>query len=143
MSDDGTASGRDRWARLRFAVVGRLLAAPPARGALHAALGHLAAETWQHPITGAPVAFAIPTIERWYYAARNAARDPVGVLRRRRRKDAGQQRALSTKLQLALRAQYQAHRSWSYQLHVDNLAVLIGEDATLGRGHRTRRCGGT
>lgn len=132
MSDDEAASGRERWARLRFAVVGRLLAAPPARGALRAALGHLAAETWRHPITGAPVAFAIPTIERWYSAARNAARDPVGVLRRRRRKDAGQQRALSAKLQLVLHSQYQAHRRWTYQLHLDNLAVLIAEDATLG-----------
>ena len=131
MGDDEAGSGRDRWARLRFAVVGRLLAAPPARGALRTALGHLAAETWRHPITGSPVAFAIPTIERWYYAARNAARDPVGVLRRRQRKDAGQQRTLSAKLQLVLQSQYQAHPGWTYQLHLDNLAVLIAEDATL------------
>ncbi len=132
MNDDEAMLSRDRWARLRFAVVGRLLAAPPTRGALRAALGHLAAETWRHPITGSAVAFAIPTIERWYYAARNAARDPVGVLRRQRRKDAGQQRALSAKLQLVLRNQYQGHRGWTYQLHLDNLAVLSAEDATLG-----------
>jgi len=116
MSTNEAESSRDRWARLRFAVVGRLLAAPPGRGALRAALTLLAAATWQHPTTGAPVAFALPTIERWYYAARNAARDPVGRLRRRRRKDAGQQRALSAKLQLVLQSQYQAHRRWSYQL---------------------------
>jgi transposase InsO family protein len=79
------------------------------------------------------VSFAFSTIERWYYAARNATRDPVGVLRQRRRKDAGQQRALSARLQLALQAQYQTHRSWSYQLHLDNLAVLIAEEPTLGR----------
>jgi len=132
MNNHEAESGRDRWARLRFAIVGPLLAAPPARGVLRATLGRLAAQSWCHPSTRAPVHFAFPTIERWYYAARNATRDPVGVLRHRRRKDAGQQRALSARLQLALQAQYQAHRSWSYQLHLDNLAVLITEDPTLG-----------
>jgi hypothetical protein len=34
---------RDRWARLRFAIVGPLLVAPPAPGELRAALGALAA----------------------------------------------------------------------------------------------------
>jgi transposase InsO family protein len=132
MNDPEAESGRDRWARLRFAIVGRLLAAPPARGTLRAALGRLAAQSWRHPITRAPVSFAFPTIERWYYAARNATRDPVGVLRHRRRKDAGQRRALSARLQRLMQDQYQAHRSWSYQLHLDNLAVLIAEDPTLG-----------
>ena len=28
--------------------------------------------------------------------------------------------------------QFQAHRSWSYQLHLDNLVILIAEDPTLG-----------
>ena len=132
MNDLETESGRDRWARLRFAIVGPLLAAPPRRGALRAALERLAAQSWRHPVTRSAISFAFPTIERWYYAARNAARDPVGVLRPRRRKDAGQQRTLSPRLQLAVQQQYQAHRRWSYQLHLDNLAVLIAEDPTLG-----------
>ncbi len=132
MNDHEAEAGRDRWARLRFAIVGPLLAAPPARRARRAALGRLAAQSWRHPITRAPVSFAFPTIERWYYAARNATRDPVGVLRHRRRKDAGQRRALSARVQLALQSQYQAHPSWSYQLQLDNLAVLIAEDPTLG-----------
>ena len=132
MNDHEAESGRDRWARLRFAIVGRVLAAPPARGALRATLGRLAAQSWCHPITRAPVSFAFPTIERWYYAARNATHDPVGVLRHRRRKDAGQPRALSARLQLALQDQYQAHPNWSYPLHLDNLQVLIAEDPTLG-----------
>lgn len=42
MNDLEAESGRDRWARLRFAIIGRLLAAPPARGTLRAALGRLA-----------------------------------------------------------------------------------------------------
>jgi putative transposase len=132
MSDSAGGSGRDRWAQVRFAIVGRLLAAPPPRGALGAVLQGLAAQTWRHPLTAAPVGFARSTIERWYYAARNAQRDPVGALRRHRRKDAGQRRRLAAPLQRALRAQYQAHPRWSYQLHTDNLAVLVAADATLG-----------
>jgi len=132
MNDPEADSGRDGWARLRFAIVGPLLAAPPERGALRGALARLAAQSWRHPITRAPISFAFPTIERWYYAARKATRDPVGVLRHRRRKDAGQPRALSARLQLLVQDQYQAHRSWSYQLHLDNLVILIAEDPTLG-----------
>ena len=49
----------------------------------------LAARTWHHPTTGKPVCFGFLTIERWYY------RDPVGVLRRTQRADAGQQPAMS------------------------------------------------
>jgi putative transposase len=133
MNDHEGEFGRDRWARLRFAIVGPVLAAPPARRALRAALARLATQSWRHPSTRAPVSFAFSTIERWYYAARNATRDPVGVLRPRRRKDAGQQRTLSARLQLTLQRQYQAHGSWSYQLHLDNVAVLIAADPTLGR----------
>ena len=42
-----------RWAQLRFAVVGPLLAAPPAHGALQAELEKLAARRWRHPTSGA------------------------------------------------------------------------------------------
>jgi transposase InsO family protein len=132
MNDPEADSGRDGWARLRFAIVGPLLAAPPERGALRGELARLAAQSWRHPITRAPISFAFPTIERWYYAARQATRDPVGVLRHRRRKDAGQQRTLSARLQLLVQDQYQVHRRWSYQLHLDNLVILIAEDPTLG-----------
>jgi transposase InsO family protein len=128
-ADAGT---RDRWARLRFAVVGALLAAPPRRGALRGELERLAATSWRHPVTDEPVRFGVSTLERWYYAARGACRDPVGELRRRPRKDAGCQRSLSGPLRLALQAQYQAHPGWSCQLHTDNLAVLVAADPALG-----------
>ena len=45
----------ERWAHLRFSVIGQLLAAPPAKGELKAAIAALAARTWQHPTTGDPV----------------------------------------------------------------------------------------
>lgn len=124
-------SNHGKWARFRFSVVGPLLAAPPARGELRPELERLATKTWRHPISGAPVVFAVSTIERWYYQARRAS-DPVGALRRRVRKDAGQQRALSQALRSALRAQHAAYRSWSYQLHYDNLRALAEGDPPLG-----------
>lgn len=71
---------RDRWARLRFSIIGPLLAAPPGPGELRAALTTLAAKTWRHPTTGLDVRFGVSTLERWYYAARRA-NDPVAVLR--------------------------------------------------------------
>ena len=120
----------ERWAQLRFSVVGQLLASPPPKGQLRAELARLAARTWQHPITGAPVRFARSTIERWLHRARRERRDPLAVLRRKVRADAGTQ-SLSTPIREALRAQYAAHPSWSIQLHYDNLRALAARDTTL------------
>ena len=114
----------ERWARLRFSVIGQLLAAPPAKGALRAALQQLAAREWRHPTTGAPIRFGVSTLERWLYRARNEQHDPVSVLRRKRRQDAGEQASMTTPLRQALLAQYDAHKSWSAQLHHDNLVAL-------------------
>jgi transposase InsO family protein len=122
-----------RWAEFRFSVVGPLLAAPPARGTLRADLEQLAATTWRHPMTGEPVRFGVSTIERWFYTARNAPRDPVGKLQRKLRKDAGTHWSLSSPLRAMLHAQYRDHRSWSAQLHADNLAVLVALHPELGR----------
>lgn len=38
---------------------------------------------WQHPTTGAPVRFAVPTIARWCYTARRQSNDPVQSLERK------------------------------------------------------------
>jgi transposase InsO family protein len=78
------------------------------------------------------VRFSVAAIERWYYAARGAPQDPVAALRRRVRKDAGQQPRLGAALRQLLHAQVRAHPGWSAQLHVDNLAVHVQDDATLG-----------
>jgi putative transposase len=61
---------RERWARLRFSIIGALLGAPPAKGVLHATLQQLAAREWRHP-TGAPIRFSVSTLERWFYRSRN------------------------------------------------------------------------
>jgi transposase InsO family protein len=121
----------DRWARMRFLVVGPLLAAPPAAGELRLALAERAQMPWTHPITGAPVRFGHSTIERWYYRAL-ATEDPIAALGRRPRKDRGRSLAIGARLAEAIRGQYAAHPSWSVRLHHDNLAVVAGEDASLG-----------
>lgn len=125
-------SGHELWARLRFSIIGPLLAAPPGQGELREELKRLAEKTWRHPITKEPVRFGLSTIERWFYAARNEKRDPVGVLRRRVRKDAGQARGVSLALGQALRAQYKEHPGWSYRLHADNLAVVAKQHPDVG-----------
>lgn len=61
-------SHHERWAHLRFAVVGQLLAAPPPKGELRGQLEELAGREWPHPITGRPVRFGVSTLERWYSA---------------------------------------------------------------------------
>ena len=61
VSDENDLPQRDRWARLRFAIMGPLLAAPPAAGELHEALNALAAKAWRHPFTGLEVRFGVST----------------------------------------------------------------------------------
>ena len=116
----------ERWAHLRFSVVGQLLAAPPDKGELKAAMEGLAARTWRHPTTGEPVRFGFSTIERWYYRALRERTDPVTVLRRKLRADAGQQPAVGEAVRRAVLTQYAAHKSWSVKLHHDNLVALAG-----------------
>src|SRR6185312_4112682 len=134
-SDAGMGRAKDpsvheRWAHLRFSVIGQLLAAPPPRGQLRAELERLASRTWQHPITGERVRFALSTIERWLLRARRERRDPVGVLRRKVRVDAGTQQ-VSLAIREALRAQYGAHPSWSVKLHYENLRALAEAQVSL------------
>jgi transposase InsO family protein len=92
----------------------------------------LAAKAWRHPTTGQPVRFGLSTIERWYYAALKVSH-PVRALERKLREDSGEIRALNDKLAGVLRAQYVEHPSWSYKLHLDNLAALASSDQSLGK----------
>jgi len=128
----GLARSHERWARFRFSVIGPLLAAPPERGELQEQLKSLAAKKWHHPISGQRVQFGLSTIERWFYTARNEKKDPVQALRRKIRSDNGQHPSLTPKFRELLINQYRQHPNWSYQLHADNLAVLIEKEPTLG-----------
>ena len=125
-NDPGRAA--DRWARLRLAVISRLLASPPRRGELRAEIVGLAEQNWVHPTTGEPVRFSVATIERWYYRARNEPQSPFEILKRQSRKDAGTHPSLGEPLRRALREEHRTHPRWSYQLHYDNLVALAKRD---------------
>ena len=130
---------RDRWARLRFAIIGPLLAAPPAAGELSPALLALSTKSWRHPVSGRAVCFGASTIERWSYAARKAT-DPVASLRNRLRSNLGRFKSLSPAVIQILTAQYHEHPGWTVQLHFDNLRVaLAGTDASLASYPTIRR----
>ena len=121
---------------MRFAIIGPLLAAPPAPGELCTALGALAARSWRHPLTGEPVQFGFSTLERWYYTVR-AAGNPVITLRNRLRSNVGQFPSVAPLVMETLTTQYRVHPGWTAQLHYDNLkAALQGQD---GRFRPTRR----
>jgi transposase InsO family protein len=137
-----TSSGplkRDRWARLRFSIIGYLLAAPPAPGELHAALALLAAKTWRHPVSGLDVTFGVSTLQRWFYMARRA-NDPVAALKDRLRGDIGRFPSLTPLVIETLTTQYREHQGWTAQLHFDNLrAALKGSDTTIASYPTIRR----
>ena len=125
MSSEDDLPPRDRWARLRFAIVGPLLAAPPAAGELQGALTALSVKTWRHPFTGLDVRFGVSTIERWFYAAKKGV-DPVRTLRNQVRRDIGRFPSLSDQAVAALIALYREHPGWTAQLLHDNLKVTLG-----------------
>lgn len=70
---------------------------------------------------------ALSTLERWYYQALGAQAGPVDALRRKIRSEHGQHPSLTPRLIQLLTQQHQQHPSWSYQLHADNLAVLVAQ----------------
>jgi transposase InsO family protein len=130
-NDDGTPT-RVRWARLRFQIIGPLLASPPESGELAAALDEVAMRAYLHPMTGERVRFGRSTIERWLYAARNTPTDPVRALERKVHARAGTHPSIGAKLAEALRVQHRAHPRWSYQLHHDNLCAQARIEPGLG-----------
>jgi putative transposase len=127
MSNEQRASARLRWARLRFMIVGPLLAAPPEHGELRQRLKALAEQMWRHPTTDEGVRFSVPTLERWFYQARNATDGPVAALERKVPSHTGTRPSLGERLGEAIHLQYQQHPSWSYQLHRDNLQALVAQ----------------
>lgn len=130
--EEARAPLHERFAHVRFAVVGPLLAAPPPRGGLRAAIAALAEKTWRHPGTGEPVRFSAKSIERWYLRARQASRDPVGGLRKKVRRDRGRVVAMRPALRTELLAQHAEHPGWSMKLHADNLGARVRAKSELG-----------
>ena len=130
---------RDRWARLRFSIIGALLAAPPAAGELAGALQTLSLKPWRHPVSTLDIRFSVSTLERWYYAARRSG-DPVAALKDRLRGDIGRFPSLMQPVIDVLTTQYREHPGWTMQLHFDNLlAALKGSDTPVASYPTIRR----
>lgn len=130
--EDGLTLGCHLEARLRFSIIGQLLADPPEAGALRGRIEELAARDWKDPVTGQLRRFAFSTIERWYYETRDERTNPFVALSRQPRKDAGTFKAISPPVASALRRQYDDHGDWSYLLHHDNLEALCRQQPELG-----------
>lgn len=131
MSGREAVSMHERWAHLRFLVIGSLLLRPPPKGKLMEALRALAAQSWPHPETGEPVTFSVSTLQRWFHAARGKD-NATGVLRRKVRKDLGIQASMSEALQQALRELYSRNTNWSAHLLHKNLKALARKRSDLG-----------
>ena len=111
----------------RHAVIGMLLAAPPTRGELSAALDKLAEKEWVHPVTGEKVRLGRSTIEAWYYAVKDEKKDPLAVLRTKSRCDIGKSRVIDDVVATVLVAQHARYPYWSYRLHSDNLVEALAK----------------
>ncbi|MGO9834710.1 MAG: DDE-type integrase/transposase/recombinase [Polyangiaceae bacterium] len=130
-NDDAAPSARVRWARLRFQILGPLMAAPAEEGELKRRIVELAARAWRHPTTGESVRFSFKTIERWWYTARGVD-DPLAALARKVPSHAGTHPSLGPRLVEAIAKQHHDHPRWSFQLHHDNLRALAREQPALG-----------
>ena len=130
MATDDDTPARVRWARLRFSIIGPLLAAPPDEGELKPRLEALAGQSWRHPSHGQAARFSFKTIERWFYAARGEA-DPIAALARKVPSHAGTFPTVSSALAEAIERLYREHPRWTFQLHYDNLVALSREDPRL------------
>lgn len=120
-----------RWAQFRFSVIGELLSCPPPKGELQQAISQLAQKSYRHPIdSNRLISFGPSTIERWYYKAKTAS-DPIAVLGRKIRSDAGVRWSMPEALLQALKAQYDNYPRWNVQLHYDNLKAMAKEQACL------------
>ncbi|MEF8719146.1 MAG: IS630 family transposase [Candidatus Accumulibacter necessarius] len=126
MDTNDKPSSRDQWALLRFAVVGPILAAPPAVGELRSVLVVLSEKDWRNPITGCEVRFSASTIERWYYIAR-AASNPISALRNRPRGDLGCFPSIDSRTAELLTMQYREHPDWPLQRHVNAVRIALAD----------------
>lgn len=130
MARDDDTPTRVRWARLRFSIIGPLLASPAEGGDLKRRIEELAARCWKHPRTGEAIRVSFKTIERWFYVARGQS-DPIEALARKVHARAGTHPSVLAPLAEAIARQHAEHPRWTFQLHYDNLVALAREDPRL------------
>jgi putative transposase len=131
MVQDDKTGAPVRWARLRFQILGPLLASPPEPGELRGRLEELAERAYRHPARNEVIRFGVSTIERWYYQAKDAT-DPIVALERKVPKHAGIHPGIGALLRVEIERLYREHPTWSYQLHYDNLQTIARQEPLLG-----------
>jgi putative transposase len=132
MGQDDVAASRI-WAEFRFSVVGKLLSSPPSKGDLKNELFILSELKWKHPMSGDLIQFSFSSIERWYYKLLNEKNGSLDSLRSKARSDRGISRAINEGIRQELIRQYNNHRTWSYQLHFDNLVAILKARPEIGQ----------
>lgn len=130
MTNDNDTPSRVRWARLRLSIISPLLYAPSDAGELWARIEELAKQPWGHPSTREAIRFSAKTIERWYYAAKDA-QEPFKALERKVPKHAGTQPSISLAVGAEIRRLRKEHPRWTFQLVHDNLAALAATNPGL------------
>ena len=136
MAENNPSNVHDRWAELRLAVVGTLLASPPEPKGLADRIRQLAEKNWRDPVTGDLTTFSFSTIERWYYKARKEDGCRFGAFHKKVRSDVGTRRAISPDLLKALDAQYHLNTNWSIYLVSGPQSVTQGGAPTYAAGPR-------
>ena len=104
----------------RYGVVAELLSCPPGRGELAVRLREISERTFYAPWEEEPIKISFRTVERWYYAAKNAQR-PSEELQPKIRSDRGETRVLTEEHKNWLHNYKRKFPSWSVQLLFDNL----------------------
>lgn len=104
----------------RYGVISELLSCPPAKGELALRLREISERTFFPPWEEKPIKLSFRTVERWYYAAKNA-QQPSDILQPKIRSDRGESRVLTHEHKSWLRDYRMKFPSWSVQLLYDNL----------------------
>ena len=81
--------------------------------------------------SGGEASRSIPTIERWYYVAKNSD-NPIDDLATKLRADRGGRMLENSKLAEMIQSQYRDHPAWTRTLHHKNLEVLCAKIQDLG-----------
>ena len=129
-NDEPAPSARLRWARLRFQILGPLLAAPAETASSRRASTR---SPGGHGDTRPPAKPSTSPSRRWSAGGTSPA---GGRPARRARAQDPRPRGHPSELGLAIEeASFRSigdHPRWSYQLHHDNVVALVRQDPTLG-----------
>ena len=138
MARDDDTPTRVRWARLRFSIIGPLLASPADGGDLKRRIEELAAALLETPADrrGDPVLLQ----DHRAVVLRRARPERSASPRSHARSTPARARTRASwpRSHEAIARQHREHPRWSFQLHYDNLVALAREDPQARSDARLR-----